>query len=174
MNVNTIHMRATIYLENTSDDHNKFYLMEQTGKDTWTATYGAIGTNGTTKDYDNRKWDEKYLEKIKRGYVKKNIPSKFIKIVPPTKKIINKEHFKIVRELLNELVALLRRTTILKKLVLGKEDVLKLKDIELRLGEGDSLSPDEMIYLNGVYKELKFFNKNLKIKETKKDVKTNS
>lgn len=52
----------------TADNNNKFYHMHDNGNGTWTATWGRVGTDGSTKAYDMYEWDKKYNEKVKKGY----------------------------------------------------------------------------------------------------------
>ena len=59
----------TIYLENTSGNHNKFYhMIENKDGASFTASWGRIGTNGRTQIYGMNEWDKKYNEKINKGY----------------------------------------------------------------------------------------------------------
>ena len=58
-----------IYLENTNNNHDKFYHMIENKDDvSFTASWGRIGMNGLTQIYDMNEWDKKYREKINRGY----------------------------------------------------------------------------------------------------------
>ena len=52
----------------TADNHNKFYKMTPHG-DTWTAEWGRIGVGSQKKDYNSSQFEQKYREKIKKGYV---------------------------------------------------------------------------------------------------------
>lgn len=60
-----------IVLEYTRDGSNKFYKMERVSANsqTWRATWGKIGTAGQSMTYEMNEWDEKFNEKIKKGYV---------------------------------------------------------------------------------------------------------
>lgn len=49
-------------------NNNKYYDMTPNG-DTWTATYGRIGSSSQTRVYSRSQWNAKYNEKIKKGYV---------------------------------------------------------------------------------------------------------
>ena len=58
------------YFEDTSGSSNKFYLMvEDTGNATFTATWGAIGTVGSSKVYPMSKWNSVFNTRIRHGYV---------------------------------------------------------------------------------------------------------
>ena len=59
----------SVYLENTNNHHDKFYRMEE-NKDgaSFTATWGRTGSNGRTQIYGMNEWDNKYREKISKGY----------------------------------------------------------------------------------------------------------
>lgn len=48
-------------------NNNKFYRMVP-GRDTFTAIWGRIGTDGARCDYPICQWDAKYAEKISKGY----------------------------------------------------------------------------------------------------------
>ena len=57
------------YFEDTSGNSNKFYLMvEDTGNSTFTATWGAIGTVGSSKVYPMSKWNSVFSTRIRHGY----------------------------------------------------------------------------------------------------------
>lgn len=49
-------------------NNNKFYMMHEDGNGFFTATYGRVGTAGSTARYPMRSWKTKYNEKIKKGY----------------------------------------------------------------------------------------------------------
>lgn len=58
------------YFEDTSGSSNKFYLMvEDTSNATFTATWGAIGTVGSSKVYPMSKWNSAFNTRIRHGYV---------------------------------------------------------------------------------------------------------
>lgn len=49
---------------------NKFYHMYDNGDGTWYARYGREGYSGQkTKNYSKSRWDTKYREKLRKGYV---------------------------------------------------------------------------------------------------------
>lgn len=52
----------------TSLNNNKFYDMKEEG-DTFTVTYGRIGSSSVTATYPMSDWNKKYREKIRKGYV---------------------------------------------------------------------------------------------------------
>ena len=71
-------MIKTIYLENTSFHHDKFYhMIENKDGVSFTATWGRTGSNGRTQVYSMQEWDKIYNSKISKGY-------KDITIVPPS------------------------------------------------------------------------------------------
>ena len=58
-----------VYLENTNNNHDKFYhMIENKDVDSFTASWGITGSNGRTQIYDMNEWDKKYREKINKGY----------------------------------------------------------------------------------------------------------
>ena len=52
----------------TADNHNKYYKMTPHG-DSWTAEWGRIGAGSQKKDYPRSQFEQKYREKVKKGYV---------------------------------------------------------------------------------------------------------
>lgn len=52
----------------TINNNNKFYEMQENEDDTFTVTYGRVGSRGTTATYPIRLWDSKWKEKIRKGY----------------------------------------------------------------------------------------------------------
>ena len=68
-----------IYLENTSNNHDKFYhMIENKDGASFTATWGRTGSNGRTQIYSMSEWDKIYNSKINKGYKSQyhNNPSK--------------------------------------------------------------------------------------------------
>lgn len=47
---------------------NKFYEMIYEGGDTFTVNYGRVDVSKTSETYPIKRWDEKYKDKIKKGY----------------------------------------------------------------------------------------------------------
>ena len=66
-------MLKIVYLENTNDNHNKFYRMTENSKtgstSSFTADWGKIGTSGQSKLYPMADWHKIYNNKINKGYV---------------------------------------------------------------------------------------------------------
>jgi predicted DNA-binding WGR domain protein len=59
----------SVYLENTSGHHSKFYQMvENNDGASFTASWGRIGSNGRTQVYGMNEWDKIYNNKINKGY----------------------------------------------------------------------------------------------------------
>ncbi len=52
----------------TVNNNNKFYDMVENVDGTFTATYGRVGTYGTTRNYTMEQWESKKKEKIRKGY----------------------------------------------------------------------------------------------------------
>lgn len=53
----------------TAVNNNKFYIMQSNPDNTsFTATYGRVGTAGQCAVYPMSKWNQKYNEKIRKGY----------------------------------------------------------------------------------------------------------
>jgi poly [ADP-ribose] polymerase len=52
----------------TPDNNNKFYEMRENDDDTFTVTYGRVGTRGAEVRYQMREWDSKVREKVRKGY----------------------------------------------------------------------------------------------------------
>ena len=59
----------SVYLENTSGHHSKFYhMIENKDGVSFTASWGRIGAQGRTQIYDMSEWDKIHRGKIKKGY----------------------------------------------------------------------------------------------------------
>ena len=52
----------------SSANNNKFYNMHDNNDGTFTVTYGRVGTDGVTKDYDIYDWEAKLESKLRKGY----------------------------------------------------------------------------------------------------------
>ena len=62
-------MKKHTYLENTKDNHSKFYEMnENPDGASFTATWGKIGTTGRTQIYGMNEWAKIYVGKLNKGY----------------------------------------------------------------------------------------------------------
>lgn len=146
-----------LYFENTSGNHNKFYEMsENSGGQTFTATWGKIGTAGVTKDYSMDEWYKKKDEKIKKGYIDVSY-----KGTPPGPKYtLNKDHLKRVDK-------------VLMLLTVHANDIYGHKELSRDVGairnalkdkkspELGSLNKNDMTYLNDVWKKIRHYvNKN--------------
>ena len=58
-----------LYLENTTNHHNKFYhMIENKDGVSFTASWGRIGSQGSTQIYDMSEWDKIHRSKINKGY----------------------------------------------------------------------------------------------------------
>lgn len=51
-----------------SANNNKFYNFHDNGDNTFTVTYGRVGTDGVNKTYEMWYWDELYKKKTDKGY----------------------------------------------------------------------------------------------------------
>jgi len=52
----------------TESNNNKFYNMEELSDGSWKATWGRVGSAGSTKTYQSYEWNKKYNEKLSKGY----------------------------------------------------------------------------------------------------------
>jgi len=57
-----------IFVDGNGLNSNKFYLMEEIDSSSWKATWGRVGSSGSSKVYSMNEWDKKYYEKIGKGY----------------------------------------------------------------------------------------------------------
>lgn len=63
-------MKNYIKLINVSDkNNNKYYEMVDNDNNTFTVSWGRVGSQSTKKTYDINKWYIKYNEKIRKGYI---------------------------------------------------------------------------------------------------------
>lgn len=62
-------MRNKIRLVCQDGHHNKYYEMEQITSDKMQVSYGRIGASPQIAVYLIGKWNTKYNEKIKKGYI---------------------------------------------------------------------------------------------------------
>ncbi len=62
-------MKKHTYLENTKNNHSKFYEMtENDDSASFTASWGRIGTTGRTQIYGMNEWSKIYISKLNKGY----------------------------------------------------------------------------------------------------------
>ena len=57
-----------IFVDGNGVNSNKYYNMEQTSSDSFTATYGRVGKSKTTHNYPMSKWTGKFKNKLNKGY----------------------------------------------------------------------------------------------------------
>ena len=50
------------------NNNNKFYQMIDNHNGFFVVKYGRVGTEGQTHSYPIEQWDDKYYEKIRKGY----------------------------------------------------------------------------------------------------------
>ena len=94
----------------TSVNNNKYYKQIPHG-DTWTAEYGRVGAAPQTAEYPMSKWESKYREKIKKGYVdQSNLVEDLIEVEKPKTKSEYKEiENKVIAEIVEKLQAMARK-----------------------------------------------------------------
>lgn len=65
----------TCYLIMVAADanNNKYYKMQERADGTFEVTYGRVGSAGATENYPIEKWDTKYREKVRKGYVDQTV-----------------------------------------------------------------------------------------------------
>lgn len=141
-----------VYLENTTQGHNKFYLMKQASVSEWEAIYGKIGAKGVTKKYSMTEWYQKKDEKLKKGYVNKTawwLQTHGGSTKKTKKVVVNNTHL----ERVNLILLFIKNFPDELGHRSGQflRDVNAVKDSLLESGE---LSKDEMKYLNGVWIKL--------------------
>jgi poly [ADP-ribose] polymerase len=54
-------------------NNNKYYKMQERADGTFEVTYGRVGSNGASENYPMEKWDSKYREKVRKGYVDQSV-----------------------------------------------------------------------------------------------------
>lgn len=94
----------------TSANNNKYYKQIPHG-DTWTAEYGRVGASPQKAEYPMSKWDSKYREKIRKGYVDQTELAKdLIEIKKETSKSTYKEiENKVIAEIVERLQEMARQ-----------------------------------------------------------------
>lgn len=81
-------------------NNNKYYDMTPHG-DSWTATYGRIGSGSQTRTYPMSQWNSKYNEKINKGYVDQ---TDLVKDLISTEKQKQSEYKEIENKVIAEIV----------------------------------------------------------------------
>ncbi len=81
-------------------NNNKYYDMTPHG-DSWTATYGRIGSGSQTRTYPMSQWNSKYNEKINKGYVDQ---TDLVKDLISTEKPKQSEYKEIENKVISEIV----------------------------------------------------------------------
>lgn len=94
----------------TSVNNNKYYKQIPHG-DTWTAEYGRVGAAPQTAEYPMSKWESKFREKIKKGYVdQSDLVEDLIEVEKPKTKSEYKEiENKAIAEIVERLQAMARQ-----------------------------------------------------------------
>lgn len=67
--LDTINVKPRYLVMVTASANNNKYYKQIPHGDTWTAEYGRIGASVQTCEYPMSKWESKYREKIRKGYV---------------------------------------------------------------------------------------------------------
>jgi len=90
-------------------NNNKYYDMTPHG-DSWTATYGRIGSGSQTRTYPMSQWNSKYNEKINKGYVDQTDLVKDLISTEKPKQSEDKEiENKVIAEIVERLQAMARK-----------------------------------------------------------------
>lgn len=144
------------YLENTEDNHNKYYeMIENPGGRKFTAKYGKIGVTKIERLYDMSVWDKKYDEKIKKGY--KDLTH--TRTLPQNEKDNHDKH-KNQLERVDKVLVLLHAYK--NDMENAEEDIRDVNAIRETLKDGEPplnglLSKWDMEYLNRLWKQLKSY-----------------
>ena len=92
-------------------NNNKYYDMTPHGN-TWTATYGRIGSGSQTREYPISQFQSKYNEKIKKGYVDQtDLVQDLITVEKPKRKSEYREiENSVIAEIVERLQSMARKT----------------------------------------------------------------
>ena len=90
-------------------NNNKYYDMTPHG-DSWTATYGRIGSGSQTRTYPMSQWNSKYNEKINKGYVDQtDLVKDLISTEKPKQSEYKEIENKVITEIVERLQAMARK-----------------------------------------------------------------
>ena len=90
-------------------NNNKYYDMTPHG-DSWTATYGRIGSGSQTRTYPMSQWNSKYNEKINKGYVDQtDLVKDLISTEKPKQSEYKEIENKVIAEIVERLQAMARK-----------------------------------------------------------------
>ena len=90
-------------------NNNKYYDMTPHG-DSWTATYGRIGSGSQTRTYPMSQWNSKYNEKINKGYVDQtDLVKDLISTEKPKQSEYKEIENKVIAEIIERLQAMARK-----------------------------------------------------------------
>ena len=90
-------------------NNNKYYDMTPHG-DSWTATYGRIGSGSQTRTYPMSQWNSKYNEKINKGYVDQtDLVKDLISTEKPKQSGYKEIENKVIAEIVDRLQAMARK-----------------------------------------------------------------
>ena len=90
-------------------NNNKYYDMTPHG-DSWTATYGRIGSGSQTRTYPMSQWNSKYNEKINKGYVDQtDLVKDLISAEKPKQSEYKEIENKVIAEIVERLQAMARK-----------------------------------------------------------------
>lgn len=90
-------------------NNNKYYDMTPHG-DSWTATYGRIGSGSQTRTYPMSQWNSKYNEKINKGYVDQtDLVKDLISTENPKQSEYKEIENKVIAEIVERLQAMARK-----------------------------------------------------------------
>lgn len=90
-------------------NNNKYYDMTPHG-DSWTATYGRIGSSSQTRIYPISQWNSKYNEKVKKGYVDQtDLVQDLISTEKPTQSEYKNIENKVIADIVDRLQSMARK-----------------------------------------------------------------
>lgn len=90
-------------------NNNKYYDMTPHG-DSWTATYGRIGSSSQTRTYPISQWNSKYNEKVKKGYVDQtDLVQDLISTEKPTQSEYKDIENKVIADIVDRLQSMARK-----------------------------------------------------------------
>lgn len=142
-------LKSIIYLENRTENHNKFYEMVQNTDNTFSARYGKIGTGGLIKTYRMSEWDSVLNKKIRNGYqIINNITSDKVDKISDLVRlssILNK--LKLLKSSLYDLIQIDNSET-------NNDQYIAVSNLINRVEEDQFISKSDLMYCNRLFKKI--------------------
>ena len=135
-----------LVMVSADSNNNKFYRMLPNGDGTWTAEYGRVGNSPAIQKYPMSKFETKYREKIRKGYIDQ---TKLVQDIIVAKTPKNEEEYKKIE---NEAIAeIVKKLIHMANIAISNNYTISSDKVTVAMVDEAQQIIDDLSSINGVY-----------------------